>query len=237
MNTRDRLIVALDVDSPEKAIHLTKLLSPYVGAFKVGMELFNSVGPEIIYTLKKLGANIFVDLKLHDIPNTVARASRVLTSHGADILNVHAAGGKEMMQSAAQAVNKEVLDKGLTRPLVVAVTVLTSISARAFKEEIGFAGEIEDKVVNWAKLAQAAGLDGVVASPQEIRAIRQACGPEFVIITPGIRPSGGAVHDQKRVTTPGEAIAAGATYIVVGRPITENSDPVQAARNIVSEMN
>ena len=237
MNPQERLIVALDVDSIEKAVHLTKLLSPHVGAFKVGMQLYNSVGPEIIYTLKKLGANIFVDLKLHDIPNTVAQASRVLTSHGVDILNVHAAGGKEMMQSAAQAVHKEALDKGLPRPLVIAVTILTSINLQVFQEEIGFAGEIEDKVVAWAKLAQAAGLDGVVASPQEIKAIRTACGPEFVIITPGIRPSGGAVHDQKRVTTPREALAAGATYIVVGRPITASTDPVEAAISIVSEMN
>ena len=237
MYPQNRLIVALDVDNVEKAIHLTKLLSPYVGAFKVGMQLYNSVGPEVIYTLKKLGANIFVDLKLHDIPNTVAQASRVLTSHGANILNVHAAGGKEMMQSAAQAVYKEAIDKGLSRPLVIAVTVLTSINLQVFKEEIGFAGEIEDKVVAWAKLAQAAGLDGVVASPQEINAIRQACGPKFVIITPGIRPSGEAMYDQKRVTTPKEAIAAGATYIVVGRPITASSNPIEAAKSIVSEMN
>ena len=237
MNPQDRLIVALDVDNLEKAIHFTKMLSPYAGAFKVGMQLYNSVGPEVIYTLKKLGANIFVDLKLHDIPNTVAQASRVLTSHGANILNVHAAGGKEMMQSAAQAVYKEAVDKGLTRPLVVAVTVLTSISPQVFQEEIGFVGEIEDKVVAWAKLAQAAGLDGVVASPQEIKAIRQACGPEFVIITPGIRPSGEATHDQKRVTTPREAIAAGATYIVVGRPITASPNPIEAVKDIVSEMN
>ena len=236
MNPQERLIVALDVDTLEKAIHLTKLLSPHVGAFKVGMQLYNSVGPEVIYTLKNLGANIFIDLKLHDIPNTVAQASKVLTSHGVNILNVHAAGGKEMMQSAAQAVSQAAQEQGIPRPLVIAVTVLTSISHQVFQEEIGFAGEIEAKVVAWAKLAKEAGLDGVVASPKEIKALRQACGPDFVIITPGIRPSGGAMNDQKRVTTPQEAIAAGATYIVVGRPITACSNPIEAAKSIVSEM-
>ncbi|WP_114638053.1 orotidine-5'-phosphate decarboxylase [Desulfolucanica intricata] len=236
MRPQERLIVALDVDSLEKAKQLVEILAPHVGAFKVGMQLYNSVGPEIIYKLKEFGTDLFIDLKLHDIPNTVAQASRVLTAHGANILNVHAAGGSEMMRAAALAVREEASDKDIPKPLVIAVTVLTSISQVAFNKEIGFTGEIQERVVAWARLAQDAGLDGVVASPWEISAIRQACGREFVIITPGIRPVGGDIHDQKRVMTPKEAVAAGATYIVVGRPITGSLDPVEAAKYIVNEI-
>jgi len=230
------LIIALDVDTTEEAITLADRLGFYAGAFKVGMQLYNSAGPMVINRLKEKNASVFVDLKLHDIPNTVAGAARVLTRHGVSILNVHASGGREMMRAAVNAARDEAETAGVDCPLVVAVTVLTSIDQEVFNNEIGIPGSIKERVVTWAKMAQEAGLDGVVASPHEITAIRKACGKDFVIITPGVRPAGMDAHDQKRTMTPGEAIRLGATYLVVGRPVTASIDPVRAARAILEEI-
>jgi len=233
---KNPLIIALDVDTNEEAVALADKLGPYAGAFKVGMQLYNSVGPEAISRLKEKNASVFVDLKLHDIPNTVAGAARVLTRHGVSILNVHASGGSAMMRAAANAARDEAEIAGVGCPLIVAVTVLTSIDQELFNNEIGFTGLIKDRVVAWAKMAQEAGLDGVVASTQEITAIRKACGNDFIIITPGVRPAGVDAHDQKRTMTPGEAVRLGATYLVVGRPVTASADPVEAARAILKEI-
>jgi orotidine-5'-phosphate decarboxylase len=233
---KNPLIVALDVDTMKEAEALVEQLSAYSGGFKVGMQLYNSVGPETVRRLCEKNVPVFVDLKLHDIPNTVAGAARVLTRHGASILNVHAAGGREMMRAAVEAAHGEAARTASEPPLVVAVTILTSISQDAFNKEIGFPGSIRELVVKWALLAQEAGLDGVVASPLEIAPIREACGDDFVIITPGVRPAGAKADDQKRTMTPGEAVRLGATYLVVGRPVTAALDPVQVARGILEEI-
>lgn len=233
---KDRLIIALDVSDAGKAVELVEQLTPYTGMFKVGMELFYSQGAEIIREIKKRNGKIFLDLKMHDIPNTVARAARVLARLGVDMINVHAAGGREMMQAAAEAVRQESAALGVKPPLIIAVTVLTSISQEVFNQQMGMPGEIMDRVTYWARLAEEAGMDGVVASPREATAIRQTCGSEFIIVTPGVRPEGSEKGDQKRVTTPGQAILAGATYLVVGRPITGAADPVRGAREVVLEI-
>ena len=233
---KDRLIVALDVDTIEEAEQLVAQLRDYTGVFKVGMQLYNSEGPEVLRRLHKLGGKIFLDLKLHDIPNTVGQAGAVLTRQRVFMYNVHTAGGREMMQRAAQATAKEAAALGIPEPLVIGVTVLTSINQNTLEQELGINRSIREQVVKWALLAREAGLKGVVASPQEITAIREACGPDFVIITPGVRPAWAAVNDQKRVMTPGEAMRAGASYLVVGRPITAAADPAEAAQKILAEM-
>jgi orotidine-5'-phosphate decarboxylase len=236
MSAKDRLIVALDVDTMAEAEHLVGQLHDYVGVFKVGMQLYNSEGPEVLRRIHGLGGRIFLDLKLHDIPNTVGQAGAVLTRHRVFMYNVHTAGGKEMMQRAVDSTVKEAEASGIQRPLVIGVTVLTSINQTILEQEIGINRDIKDQVVKWALLAKEAGLNGVVASPKEITAIREACGRDFVIITPGVRPAWAAVNDQKRVMTPGEAMQAGASYLVVGRPITAAADPVDAAKRILDEM-
>jgi len=233
---KNPLIIALDVDTVEEAVALVDRLAPYAGAFKVGMQLYNSAGPEAVHRIREKGAPVFVDLKLHDIPNTVAGAVRVLTRHGASILNVHAAGGRIMMQEAVRAARDEACRIGVSHPLVVAVTVLTSIDQEIFNYEIGIPGSIQERVVFWAEMAKEAGLDGVVASPREIKAIRESCGNDFVIITPGVRPAGADANDQKRTMTPGEAVSLGATCLVLGRPVTTSPDPVKAAGAILEEI-
>lgn len=233
---KEKLIVALDVDSLDRALELVEQLQPHVGMFKVGMELYNAVGPRAVQAIRERGGKVFVDLKLHDIPTTVAKAARVLTRNGASIINVHAGGGLAMMQAAASAVQDEAAMLGIEMPQVIAVTVLTSMDQSALNSQLNISGTVEEQVVRWAKLAQQAGLHGVVASPWEIKAIREACGSSFVIITPGIRPMGVKKNDQERVMTPKEAVELGATYLVIGRPITGAENPVQAAKTIVEEI-
>lgn len=204
--------------------------------FKVGMELFYSTGGGIVEEIKKRDCAVFIDLKLHDIPNTVARACRVLTRLGPDIINLHAQGGPEMMKAAVEAVNDEAIKSGVKKPLIIAVTVLTSINKEVFNEFIGISGEVEDYVLKWSKMSMDCGLDGVVASPLEIKLIRKTCGSDFIIVTPGIRPTDFEKGDQKRVMTPSGAIKAGSTYLVVGRPITGVTDPLNATRKILHEI-
>lgn len=236
LDIKQKLIVALDMDTRAEAERLVEVLAPYVGAFKVGMQLYNSEGPDMVRSLMDRGAKVFVDLKFHDIPNTVVQAGRVMTRLGVFMYNLHVAGGSEMMRQTVEATRKEAEALGLNPPLLLGVTVLTSITDHQLREEMGVERNLTEQVVKWAQLAQEAGLNGVVASPQEIQAIRQACGSEFIIVTPGVRPAGAQLNDQKRVMTPGEAIMAGASFLVVGRPITAAADPVAATRAIVEEM-
>jgi orotidine-5'-phosphate decarboxylase len=213
---KSKLIVALDVDTFEEAAALVDDLSPVVEIFKVGSQLFTRVGPRILEQIHKHGRQVFLDLKFHDIPNTVAKAVGAAADHRVFMLTVHASGGAEMLQGAAQ-VNR--------RPLIVGVTVLTSV-----------AGDVEAEVLRRAQLCLESGLEGVVASPQELPALRRKFGEKLVIVTPGIRPAWAATGDQKRFMTPAEAVAAKATYIVVGRPILAAADRAAAARQVLAEM-
>jgi orotidine-5'-phosphate decarboxylase len=236
MTARDRLIVALDVPTADAGVSLAEKLEGHVGAFKVGLENFSAEGPILPRFLTSRNTRVFLDLKFHDIPNTVRAAAREAAQLGVAMVNVHASGGRKMMEAAREGAVEGARTLGMgKRPLVLAVTVLTSLGPEDLAE-LGIAGTPEEVVVRLARLACKAGLDGVVASPREIFAIRHALGPDFVIVTPGIRPAGAAVNDQVRVATPASAIRAGATYIVVGRPITGAADPAAAADNIVSEI-
>lgn len=231
-----KLIVALDVDSATKALELVNALRGIAGMFKIGSQLFTAAGPELVREIIKSGERVFLDLKFHDIPNTVAAAAVEAARLGVSILNVHAAGGTEMMHRTADAVSECAINEGLARPKVIAVTVLTSAN-QATLSEIGFSESPEDLVRHFALLAQSSGMDGVVASPNEVGIIREAItNPSFIVVTPGVRPAGATSGDQKRVMTPREAILAGADYLVVGRPILSAPDPVNAARQIVEEM-
>jgi orotidine-5'-phosphate decarboxylase len=230
----NRILVALDVDASAKALALADALRGSVAGFKVGKQLFTAEGPAIVRALTARGDRVFLDLKVHDIPNTVAGAVSSAAAIGAWMVNVHASGGSAMMRAAADAA-RAAAEKTGTRPLVIGVTVLTSMDEAALAE-CGTSRPVLDQVVHLAALAKAAGLDGVVASPQEIAAIRRACGSGFHIVTPGIRPPGQAgSDDQARTLTPAEAVAAGASYLVIGRPITGAPDPRVAAEAIAAE--
>ncbi len=231
----NRLIVALDFADMDKVQNLVTLLGDTVGHYKVGMELFYAAGSEAIRFLRAAGKEVFLDLKLHDIPNTVGRSAGVLAGLGATMLNVHAGGGLAMMKAAATAAVETAVTSGRPRPKLIAVTVLTSLDEGEWGR-LNYAVPIAEQAANLAKLAREAGLDGVVASPQEAAAIRTACGPGFLIVTPGIRPAGSAVNDQSRVATPAGALKAGASHLVVGRPITAAPDPRAAAIAILREM-
>lgn len=226
-----RVMVALDVPGREEAMSLADALRGSGCWLKVGLELYAYAGPQIIQELKALGFPIFLDLKLHDIPTTVERAIRGFVQWGADIINVHCSGGYDMMARAAQAV-KEEGSKLNAAPKVIGVTVLTSMSEAQFKEEMGVTRELREQVVELAKLAEKAGLDGVVASAQEAGDIRKNTATDFLIVTPGIRPAWSAAQDQARVLTPQAALAAGSSYLVVGRPITRAENPRQALEQL-----
>ena len=230
-----RLIAALDFHTMEDVRSFVEQLGDTVSFYKVGMELFYSVGGEVIFYLKQQHKQVFLDLKLHDIPNTVAEGLCSLMRLGADILNVHASGGYTMMKTAAERVKQEAQRLGIEPPKLIAITVLTSINASDW-QGLGQPMEIRDQVVRLARLAKQAGLDGVVASPQEAAAIREACGPEFLIVTPGVRPAGSAVNDQSRIATPSSALQNGASHLVVGRPIRLAENPAEAAKKIIKEM-
>lgn len=246
----DKLLIALDVESAAKAVTLADQLRGIAGGFKIGSRLFTSEGPSIVRALVEKGDRIFLDLKFHDIPNTVAQAVAAATTLGVWMVNVHASGGVRMMEAARDAARETAAGHGTTPPLVIAVTVLTSMNARALEETgqgsspaarvdlptyAGVETVVLEQVVRLAQLARTAGLDGVVASAQETAAIRRECGPDFAIVTPGIRAGGpdrAAKDDQERTMTASQAIAAGATYIVVGRPIIAAPDPRAAAKEL-----
>lgn len=236
-NVRDRVCLALDVDNLREAKRVVSLVKQYVGIFKIGSHLFTKEGPKSIEAIHRLGGKVFLDLKYHDIPNTVAQSARMATQLGVFMFNIHASGGSEMMIAASDAAEDEASKSGLSKPLILAVTVLTSISQSILSAELNVMKSVEDQVIHFAKLAKKARLSGVVASPKEITAIRKACGKKFIILTPGIRPAWSITNDdQKRVTTPREAISAGADYIVVGRPILKASNPTLAAENLLLEI-
>ena len=236
LTAKERLVLALDVDNFESAEKLVEKLNNYVGVFKVGSQLFTAEGTKVIKIINKKGGKVFLDLKFHDIPNTVARAAEVATKLGVYIFDVHTSGGYEMMKAAAEASKKISLVLGVRKPLILGVTLLTSINQEILEKEIGVKNKLEEQVVHLAKLAKAAGLDGVVASSWEIKEIRKACGEDFVILTPGIRPVGKSSDDQKRVMTPQKAIKLGADFLVIGRPIRNASNPVEATKEILREM-
>lgn len=231
----NRLIVALDFHDIKDVIKLVEKLGDSVSYYKVGMELFYSAGQHVIPYLKAKEKNIFLDLKLHDIPNTAAEGLCSLMFQGADILNVHASGGYTMMKTAVDRLHALAEAKGMKCPKLIAVTVLTSINEEDWAG-LGMQCSIREQVVRLAKLAKSAGMDGVVASPQEAAAIREACGEGFLIVTPGVRPVGASVDDQSRIATPASALKSGSTHLVVGRPIRAAEDPRKAAENIIKEM-
>jgi len=260
MILRDKLIVALDLPTGDAATRMAERLQGHVGMFKVGSELFTAEGPVAVRYLVATGHKVFLDLKFHDIPNTVRAAAREAAELGVSMVNVHASGGRKMMEAALEGARSQAAEghgpqqrrsalpgppagnagRPLGPPLqgapkVLAVTVLTSLEFQDLGE-LGISGTPIEAVVRLARVAQSAGLDGVVASAREISALRQACGPDFLIVTPGIRPAHAATDDQARIATPASAIAAGADYLVVGRPITGAPDPVGAADAIVAEM-
>lgn len=233
---QNQLIVALDVENIAAANQLVTTLSDEVTWFKIGKQLFTAVGPASVKLLLEAKKNIFLDLKFHDIPNTIAGAVGSATKIGANIINMHASGGLEMMRAAAEVAEKQVSELGIPKPTLLGVTILTSVDETIFQRDFGTRRKLKDQVAYLAELSQRAGLDGVVASPLEIGLIRKVCGDDFVIVTPGVRPAGAASNDQQRVMTPAEAIDAGADYIVVGRPITAADNPRQAARTILQEI-
>ncbi|HSQ13278.1 MAG TPA: orotidine-5'-phosphate decarboxylase [Candidatus Deferrimicrobium sp.] len=232
---RERLIVALDVDDLEQAAQLVRQLAGEVGMFKIGKQLFTHAGPQAVRQIQELGGEIFLDLKFHDIPNTVAKAAIEATRLGVKMFNVHASGSLEMMRLTAKEVRRVCRQQKLRKPIMLAVTVLTSLNQDDL-QRVGVERKVADQVVRLALLTKEAGMDGVVASPHEVADIREACGRRFVIVTPGIRPSDGNRNDQQRVMTPQNAVRGGVDYIVVGRPIIEAKDPVAAARAIVADM-
>ncbi|WP_028128473.1 orotidine-5'-phosphate decarboxylase [Selenomonas sp. AE3005] len=231
----ERLIAALDFHTMEDVQKLVAELGDSVSYYKVGMELFYSVGAPVVTWLRQQGKDVFLDLKLHDIPNTAAGGICSLMRLGATMLNVHASGGYTMMKTAVDRMHAEADKMGIKCPKLIAVTVLTSINQEDW-EGLGQAIQIKSAVVRYAKLAKKAGLDGVVASAQEAALIREACGDDFLIVTPGIRPAGSDTNDQSRVVTPAEALSNGASHLVVGRPIYAADNPVLAAENIIKEM-
>jgi orotidine-5'-phosphate decarboxylase len=230
----NQLLVALDVDTGERARALAGRLRGVVGGFKIGSHLFTSDGPSIVEDLAARGDRVFLDLKFHDIPNTVASAVAAATRMGVWMVNVHAAGGFDMMRAARAAADEEASRRSRPAPLVIAVTVLTSFT-ESMLEGVGVQMPLAAQVERLAALAQSAGLDGVVASPQEIALIRKRCGESFVIVTPGIRAAGDERGDQRRTMSASEALGAGANYLVVGRPIIGAADPAAAAERLAGE--
>jgi orotidine-5'-phosphate decarboxylase len=230
------LIVALDTGDKSKIDTLSGQLKNVVPWVKVGFQAFSLLGTDCFKSFEAVGNQVFLDLKFHDIPNTVARDVGTMTKHGAHMINMHASGGFEMMQAARKSAEDAAAENRIPMPILLGVTVLTSIDENGFQRNFGSERGLTKQVVYLAQLAQEAGLSGVVASPLEIEPIRKVCGDDFVIVTPGIRPAWASAGDQRRITTPAEAIQRGADYIVVGRPIIEAEDPLAAAEMILEEM-
>jgi orotidine-5'-phosphate decarboxylase len=230
MTTKDRIIVALDVDSRVTALKLTRQLKGQVGVFKIGSQLFTAEGPDIVREIIETGEKDFLDLKFHDIPNTVTQAVSVAASMGVSMLTLHALGGMSMLESAVGRMRETLIPA--RRPMLLGVTVLTSMS-NSDLQEVGVSATAEAQVVRLAGLALKAGLDGVVASPKELPQLRERYGEALKLIVPGVRPPGSSAHDQTRTATPAEAIRAGADYLVIGRPITASSDPPGSVQRII----
>ncbi len=235
MTARDRLILALDLPSWKAAEGIVKQLAGRIHLFKVGLQLFTAEGPQVITRIHENGGRVFLDLKLHDIPQTVTAAASKAVEWGVFMLDLHVAGGAQMMRGALDAVAEKAEAIGIERPRILGVTVLTSL-AEVDLQTIGIGRRVEEQVLALASLAQEAGLDGVVASPNEAGAIRRRIGPDFLLVTPGIRPTGARKDDQQRIATARSALEAGADYIVVGRPILKAADPVEAVEMLVAEI-
>jgi orotidine-5'-phosphate decarboxylase len=229
---KERILLVLDVSSRKEALHLVKSLGGLTGMFKVGLQLYTAEGPRLVREIIEQGGKVFLDLKFHDIPNTVRSAAAEAANLGVSMMTIHAAGGRAMME----AVSKDLSDKfGKKRPMVVGVTVLTSLNS-ATLEETGVRGPLDEQVLRMARLAESSGLDGIVCSPHEIQMIRRWVGPHFKIVTPGIRMPGQNAHDQERTSTPRDAIASGADYIVVGRAVTGAADPRAALEQVIHSL-
>lgn len=235
-NTSERIIVALDVPDKESALKLVQQLSPLGVRFKIGMQLYYSTGAGIIKEIKAIGGSVFTDLKLHDIPTTVGKASQSLVETGSDFFNVHCSGGSMMMKTARTMADEKANALGLDSPIIIGVTVLTSMDDNTLLSELGVGHSTEIQALHLAKLAQDSGLDGVVCSAQEAPKIRDLCGDDFILVTPGIRPAEGDTQDQHRVVTPDEAVANGSDYLVIGRPITQADNPVSATQAIIESL-
>lgn len=233
---REKLVLALDVEDINEAKELVATLSPYIGTFKVGLQLFCGYGLEIVNYIKEKNANFFLDVKLHDIPNTVEKASYNVIKNGANFFNVHATGGIDMMKAARKGADEAALKYGKKKPLILAVTVLTSISDDVLKNELSNTKTSSEFVVQLAKNAKLAGLDGVVASAVELPIIKKELGEEFVVLTPGIRPTWSLKDDQKRIATPSSAIKDGADFIVLGRAVTNAQNKIEAIEKIYKEI-
>jgi orotidine-5'-phosphate decarboxylase len=234
MDIREKIIIALDAGTKEEALALAGQLDE-ARIFKVGMELFTAEGPTLLEEMARRDKKCFLDLKYHDIPNTVAGATRSAVRHGVAMLTLHVSGGREMMRRAAEAAADEAAKAGRARPLLLGVTVLTSLQDNDLLA-IGCPSPVGDQVPRLARLAKAAGLDGVVSSPQEIEVIKREMGKDFLVVTPGIRPAWAPAHDQKRVLTPAEAVQLGADYLVIGRPVTAAPSPREALQRILEEI-
>ena len=237
MKANERIILALDVPGYDEAMEVVRTFRDHIDIFKIGMELFTSAGPRIVEDINATGKKIFLDLKFHDIPNTVSRTSLAAAKLGVFMFNVHASGGFGMMKQAADTLLKYSIENNVPRPKLIGVTVLTSIDAKTLRDDIGVAAEMPDQVRHLASLAREAGLDGVVASPEDAADLRARFGKDFLIVTPGIRPSWSAMDDQKRTSTPLAALKNGASYLVIGRAITSAPDPLGALKRIEDEIN
>lgn len=236
MSVHHRLILALDLPEYDYAIDIIERLGSYVDIFKVGLELYTVAGPAIINALHKRGKKVFLDLKFHDIPNTVARAGIAAARHGVSMFTVHASGGYDMMKQCRDEVVRACLKENMNRPRIIGVTVLTSISKEMLRNEVGIQHSLNTHVKHLAGLSLKAGLDGVVASAHEAARIRGQCGSGFLIVTPGIRPSWAPVGDQQRIMTPKKAIQEGADYLVMGRAILGEQDPLKTLQLITKEI-
>ena len=235
-NPGARLIIALDFAELPPALALAKEIGPRVGMVKVGLELFNSAGPGAIAALRELGFRVFYDSKFHDIPNTVAGAAAAAGRLGVTMLNVHALGGRAAMEAAREGACRGASEAGFGRPLVIAVTILTSLQESDLREQVGLPESPREAALRLAAGAREAGLDGVVCSVEEVRDVKRACGREFLAVTPGIRPTWAAAGDQARLATPDRALAVGADYLVIGRPITRAAEPGEALARILEEI-
>ena len=232
---KGRVIVALDVPREKKALELVELLLPLTPYFKVGLELYHHVGPPVVRKIRERGGRVFLDLKFHDIPNTAAGAARAAAASGAFMFNLHALGGEEMLRAAAGAAFEEARQRGMDPPLVLGVTVLTSMDGEGLRR-MGVTRPLEEQVLELARLCQRCRLQGVVASPRETARLRRELGEDFLIVTPGIRSPGSERMDQKRVMTPREAVEAGADYLVIGRPVTAAPDPPAALKALLETL-
>jgi orotidine-5'-phosphate decarboxylase len=232
----DHIVLALDVDNEQEALGLVAELKDLVGMFKVGHQLFTAYGPDIVRRVIGLGGRVFLDLKYHDIPNTVAKASAEAVKLGVSIFNVHSFGGLEMMKAAVEAAKETAIQRNAPVPIVLAVTVLTSMDGMSLRRELKISRSLPRQVAHLARLAQRAGMHGVVASPQEIKMLRREVRADFVILTPGVRPDWADRDDQKRIMTPGDAVRTGADYIVVGRPVLKARDRKGAVLKIIEDI-